>query len=106
MYSRQMGRGSGGSEEASQVVSAIMDEIFPCPLVSYASDLRCQTTTDSVKGRADKKAMITVIKGAPACRALRGVTVVKTVEILAAWKMSSKELRNQCGLMAGVGGGP
>ena len=83
-----------------------MGEIIPRPLMSYASDLRSQMTADSVKGRADKKAMITVIKGAPACRALRGVAVVKTVEILTTWKMSSKELRNQCGLMVGVGGGP
>ena len=93
-------RGSGGSEEASQIMAAIMGEIVPCPLVSHAPDLRGQTTTDNVKGRANKKAMIAVIKGAPACNALRRVTVVKAVEILATGKMPSEELGNQCRLMA------
>ena len=47
-----------------------------------------------------------VVKGAPACNALRGVMVVKTVEVLTTGKMSSEELRDQCGLVAGVGRGP
>ena len=96
----------GGSKEASQVMSACMGEIVPCPLMSYAPDLRCQTTTYGVKGRADKESMIAVVKGAPACGALRGVSVVKTVEILATGKMSIEELCNQCCLMARVGGCP
>ena len=101
-----MGMELGCAEEASQVVSPIMGEIVPCPLVSHASDLRCQTTTDNVKGRAAKKAMIAVVKGAPACSALRRVTVVKAMEILTTRKMPSEELGNQSSLMAGVGGCP
>ena len=87
-------------------MSAIMGEIVPCPLVSYPSDLRCQTTADSIKGRANKESMIAVIKGTPACGALRGVMVVKAVEILTTGKMSSEKLRDQCGLVARVGGCP
>ena len=89
-----------------QVVSTILSEIGPCPLVSYASNLGCQKTADNIKGRADEEFMITVIQGAPTCSALRGVTVVKTVEILTTRKMSSEELCDQYGLVAGVDRGP
>ena len=50
--------------------------------------------TDHVKGRADEESMVMVIKSTPACSALRGVTVVETVEVLATGKMSSEELRD------------
>ena len=63
-------------------------------------------TTDHIKGRADKESMVTVIKGTPTCSALRGITVVKTVEVLTTGKMSSEKLRDQCGFMAGVSRGP
>ena len=47
--------------------------------------------------------MVAVIKGAPACGTLGGVTVVKTVEVLTTGKMASEELGDQCCLMTGVG---
>ena len=83
-----------------------MGKIVPCPLVSMASNLRCQTTTDNVKGRADKKAMMAIIKRASACNAPRRVTVVKAMEILTTGKMPSEELGNQCSFMVGVSGCP
>ena len=51
-------------------------------------------TTDHVKGRANKESMVTVIKGASACNALKRVTVVKAMEILTTRKMPSEELGN------------
>ena len=99
----QMGKGPNGTEITSQIMSAIVGEIIPCPLVSCSPDLRYQTSADGVNSRADKKSMVAVVKGTSTLNTHGGVTVVETVEVLASGKMSSEELGDQGGVMTGVG---